>query len=114
RQRRLALTRADDEIRPAGDHPRAVRERLQRILDRIGGDERRDAHCAALHTRSAVAGSSYTRDPIAFAIAFAIAPAVGTHGGSPTPFEPFGPPFCAGVSTHSTSILGASEAVTSL
>ena len=49
-----------------------------------------------------------------FAIAFAIAPGVGTVGGSPTPFVPFGPPFSAGVSIQSTSMRGASDAVTSL
>jgi hypothetical protein len=49
-----------------------------------------------------------------FAIAFPIAPAVGTLGGSPTPFEPRGPPFSAGFSIQSTSIRGTSEAVASL
>ena len=47
-------------------------------------------------------------------IAFAIAAAVATHGGSPTPFEPFGPAFGVLVSTHAISISGASAAVTSL
>ena len=69
---------------------------------------------AASHTRSGVIGSCRTRAPMTFAIAFAIAPAVGTHGGSPTPFEPFGPAFGVSVSIHATSICGASEAVTSL
>jgi hypothetical protein len=55
-----------------------------------------------------------TRVPITFAIAFAIAPAVGTQGGSPTPFEPFGPAFGVSVSIQSISIAGASDAVTSL
>ena len=55
-----------------------------------------------------------TRPSIAWAIAFAIAPGVGTVGGSPTPFVPFGPPFCAGVSIQATSMRGVSEAVTSL
>ena len=59
-------------------------------------------------------GSWVTRLPITFAIAFAIAPAVGTQGGSPTPFEPFGPAFGVSVSIQSIAISGASEAVTSL
>ncbi len=47
-----------------------------------------------------------TRVPITFAIAFATAPAVGTHGGSPTPFEPFGPAFGVSVSIQSIVDLG--------
>ena len=46
----------------------------------------------------ASSAAARTRAPITFAIAFAIAPAVGTHGGSPTPFEPFGPAFGVSVS----------------
>ena len=42
--------------------------------------------------------------PITREIAFATAPAVGTHGGSPTPFEPFGPAFGVSISIHSMSI----------
>ena len=68
----------------------------------------------AAQTRSGVIGSCRTRAPRTRAIALAIAPGVGTVGGSPTPFVPFGPPFWAGVSTQATSIAGASEAVTSL
>ena len=68
----------------------------------------------ASHTRSGVIGSLCTRAPITLAIAFATAPAVGTHGGSPTPFEPFGPAFGVSVSIQAMSIRGASDAVTSL
>ena len=68
----------------------------------------------ASQTRSGVIGSACTRAPITFAIAFATAPAVGTHGGSPTPFEPFGPAFGVSVSIQAMSICGASDAVTSL
>jgi len=50
--------------------------------------------------------------PITLAIALAIAPAVGTWGGSPTPFEPRGP--TESYSIHWTSISGASEQVTNL
>jgi hypothetical protein len=50
--------------------------------------------------------------PITFEIAFAIAPAVGTCGGSPTPFVPRGP--TESYSIQSTSISGASEHVSNL
>jgi hypothetical protein len=51
---------------------------------------------------------------MARAIAFAIAPAVGTQGGSPIPFDPRGPAFGVSISTQAMSMRGASEAVTSL
>ena len=67
--------------------------RLQRLVDRGGGGVGRGAHrCIASHTRAGVIGSSCTRAPVTCAIAFAIAPGVGTQGGSPMPLEPFGPP----------------------
>src|SRR5204862_5544709 len=47
----------------------------------------------ARQTRSGVMGRRRTRLPVAAAIALATAAAVGTIGGSPTPFEPRGPPF---------------------
>jgi hypothetical protein len=49
-----------------------------------------------------------------FEIALATAPEVGTHGGSPIPFDPFGPAFGVGVSTQAMSIWGISAGVTSL
>ena len=52
----------------------------------------RPTPCAAAHTRSGVIGSRCTRAPVTWAMALPIAPGVGTHGGSPVPFEPFGPP----------------------
>src|SRR5439155_10387073 len=113
RQRGLALARADDEVGPAGHGARASGERGERVLDGLGGGVRL-RHCGAAQTRSGVIGSSRTRAPTALAIAFPIAPAVGTLGGSPTPFEPRGPPFSAGFSIQSTSIRGTSEAVASL
>src|SRR5262245_44811211 len=117
RQRRLALPSADDEVGPAGDRTSTALERRERLVDGSGRDEhsrQRGSSADAAHTRSGVMGSARTRAPTTPAIAFAIAPGVGTVGGSPTPFEPFGPPFSAGVSIQSTSIRGASEAVTSL
>jgi uncharacterized membrane protein YbhN (UPF0104 family) len=72
------------------------------------------ASTLAFQTRSGVIGSCRTGVPITFAIAFAIAPAVATHGGSPTPLEPFGPAFSVGVSTQAISTSGASALVTSL
>ena len=79
--------------------PRAARRRQgrERLVDRRRGHERH-AHAPASQTRSGVIGSCRTRAPMTFAIAFATAPAVGTHGGSPTPFEPFGPAFGVSVS----------------
>src|SRR5438128_2592810 len=68
----------------------------------------------ARQTRSGVMGRRRTRAPVAAAIAFPIAPAVGTIGGSPTPFAPYGPPLAAGASMKPTSIVGASAAVGSL
>ena len=96
-----------------GRAPAATRG--ERVVERRGRGEARSTLIArASQTRSGVIGSSCTRAPITFAIAFAIAPAVGTHGGSPTPFEPFGPAFGVSVSIQAMSICGASEAVTSL
>ena len=95
--------------RPGGRRRRGPR----RLVDRGGCGERRRS-LPASQTRSGVIGSLCTRAPITFAIAFATAPAVGTHGGSPTPFDPFGPAFGVLVSIQATSIRGASEAVTSL
>ena len=65
-------------------------------------------------TRSGVIGSARTRAPVALAIALPIAAAVGTQGGSPTPFDPHGPALDVGVSIQSVSMEGASNAVTSL
>src|SRR5262249_16954685 len=65
-------------------------------------------------TRSGVIGSSVTTQPAAREMAFAIAPAAGMHGASPTPFAPFGPACSVGVSTHAIRISGASAAGTSL
>src|SRR5581483_397323 len=112
--RRLALAGADDEVSAAGDGPRARGERLHRLLHGARRRERRRHACIASHTRSGVIGSRRTRAPVACAIAFAIAPGVGTLGGSPIPFDPLGPAFRAGISIQAMSILGASAAVTSL
>src|SRR5918992_2132148 len=116
RERRLPLPRADHEVGAPGDGSSACGHGVQRLLDGGCGDVRRShrAAWAAIQMRSAVIGSSRTRAPITWAIAFAIAPGVGTVGGSPTPFDPRGPPFCAGVSIQSMSIRGASAEVTSL
>ena len=96
RERRLALARADDEVGPAGDRARAARQRRQRLVHR-GSRDVRGGHSArpevAAQTRSGVIGSSRIRLPTTCAIALAIAPGVGTVGGSPTPFVPRGPPF---------------------
>ena len=51
---------------------------------------------------------------MARAMAFAMAPGVGTHGGSAMPLRPLGPPFGDGASTKSTVIGGTSAAVWSL
>ena len=120
RQRRLALAGADDEVGAAGD--RAGRPAASARARRRPWSRRRLNGPATLtpplrsasQTRSGVIGSVCTRAPITFAIAFATAPAVGTHGGSPTPFEPFGPAFGVSVSIQAMSIRGASDAVTSL
>src|SRR5205823_14308808 len=112
-ERRLALARADDEIGPTRDGARPLRELAHGLLEG-GGDDERVGHCSASQTRSGDIGSSRTRLPVATAIPFATAPGVGTHGGSPMPFEPVGPPSCAGVSTQPMSIAGASAEVTSL
>src|SRR4029077_865198 len=114
RELRLAGAGADDEVGAARDGPRAGRERRGGRVDRGCRSVCLHAHCPASHTRSGVIGSLCTRAPITLAIAFATAPAVGTHGGSPTPFDPFGPAFGVSVSIHAMSIFGASEAVTSL
>src|SRR5581483_5007041 len=113
RERPLPLPGADDEVGAAGDGPGAAGEGADGVLDRRGGDERA-AHRSAPQTRSGVIGRRSTGRPTSFAIALPIAPAVGTHGGSPMPFEPFGPAFGVGVSTQAIWIRGASEAVTSL
>src|SRR5262249_7615984 len=113
RERRLALTRSDHEVGTACDGTRAARQCRERVLDAPGGGVGL-CHGRAAQTRSGVIGSSRTRAPIALAIPFPRAPAVGTLGGSPPPFEPRGPPFSAGFSTQSTSIAGTSEAVASL
>ena len=64
--------------------------------------------CIASQTRPGVIGSWCTRAPVTLAIALAIAPGVGTQGGSPMPFEPFGPPSWVGASTNAIGIGGAS------
>ncbi len=69
---------------------------------------------AAAQTRSGVIGICRTCVPSTLEIPFAIAPAVGTCGGSPTPFDPRGPAPSTGISIQSTSISGASAQVTSL
>jgi hypothetical protein len=51
---------------------------------------------------------------VTWAIAFPIAPGVGTHGGSPVPFDPLGPPYGLGASTNEIEIGGASADVWSL
>ena len=93
---------------------RAPRASAATASSTVGAVTKAHVTAPAAHTRSGVIGSARTRAPITFAIAFAIAPAVGTHGGSPTPFEPFGPAFGVSVSIQAMSICGASEAVTSL
>src|SRR5437016_13039618 len=109
-ERRLALTRPDHEVGAACDGTRAVRQGRERVLDGLGGGVRL-RHGRAAQTRSGVIGSSRTRAPTTFAMAFPIAPAVGTLRGSPTPLEPRRPPFSAGFSTQSPSILGTPDAV---
>ena len=54
-------------------------------------------------------GRDSTRAPLASAIAFAIAAATGTTGGSPTPLAPYGPR-SEGTSTSVARIVGTSEA----
>src|SRR5262249_38102145 len=112
-ERRLALTRADDEVGPARDGTRAARHRRERVLDRLG-DGVRLRHGRAAPAAPGGIGSSRACAAVPFANSFPTAPAVGTLGGSPTPLEPRGPPFSAGFSIQSTSILGTSEAVASL
>ena len=51
---------------------------------------------------------------ICFEATVTLRSAVGTCGGSPTPFEPRGPALWVGICTQSTSISGASELVISL
>jgi len=113
-QRRLAGAGADDEVGAARDGTGAGCERSEGVIEGRRRHERLHAHCAASHTRSGVIGSRCTRAPITFAIPFATAPAVGTQGGSPTPFEPFGPAFGVSFSIQAMSMRGASDAVTSL
>ena len=97
RQRRLALAGADDEVgaarRPGA---RRARERADGLLDGRRGDVRRasssPSSCDA--RPDALGRHRQLRDvPVrsTLAMALPIAPAVGTQGGSPTPFEPFGP-----------------------
>ena len=99
---------------PAGPPSRAAASASSTVAadvnDRVISSTPRDA----AQTRSGVIGSCRTCAPTTLAIAFAIAPAVGTCGGSPTPLEPRGPAPSVGICTQSTSISGASEHVTSL
>ncbi len=96
----LALAGADHEVGAPGDGASPAAERLDRLLDARRGDvgtAHAPASSAVDQTRSGVIGRWLTCLPMTRAIAFAMAPDVGTLGGSPTPFEPFGPAF--GVST---------------
>ena len=106
RERRLARSgrrrRGRCRRRPGGRRLRARRARRRPMVAGAEGAAR--SLPPASQTRSGVIGSWCTRAPITLAIAFATAPAVGTHGGSPTPFEPFGPAFGVSVSIQAMSI----------
>src|ERR1700693_281149 len=92
-QRRLALTGPNHQVGSAGDRSGAGGKGAQRFLDarRSGEGLGHRASLATRHTRSGVIGSWFTGLPRTFEMALATAPAVGTHGGSPTPLEPLGP-----------------------
>ena len=105
-QRSLPLARADDEVGPARHRPRARGEGRKGLIERGRGDERPRHACvtsprATRHTRSGVMGNRRPAGRARLVIALATAPAVGTHGGSPTPFEPLGPAFGVSISIHS-------------
>src|SRR5438093_12934233 len=93
RQRRLSLTRADDEICAAGNRPRAVGHRYDCLVDRRRRHVRARHSVVASQTRTGVIGRARTRVPTTLATALPLAPAVGTNGGSSTPFDPFRPAF---------------------
>ena len=87
--RRLADSAVDlpREVGAAADRRGAVlAEKLERLVER--GRTRVAAHASASSTRAGVSGTAAARRPVACANAFAIAAAVGTIGGSPSPFAP--------------------------
>ena len=113
RQRPLALPGPDDEIGPAGDRSVSGSRGRQGVGQRRRGGEptahvrpRRSSSPWRSRLARASSASSLTRVPIARAMAFAIAPGVGTHGGSAMPLRPLGPPVGDGASTKSTWMAG--------
>ena len=113
-QRRLALARADDEVGAAGDGAGArtparaapPRPRTRRRATRVTAAPPRRAPASSAAGGRAFPSPARSRSRSR--------PASRTQGGSPIPFEPFGPPSSAGVSTQAMSIRGASAAVGSL
>ena len=76
------------EVGAAGEHGSARPARAARAPRRPLPASRSGAHASASSTRSRVRGSAAARRPVACANAFAIAAAVGTIGGSPSPLAP--------------------------
>ena len=89
---RAPTTRSVPPATGAGRRRRARRAPRRHVRC---GDEALDAHALlpwiAAHTRSGVIGSCRTGADRPARSRSRSRPAVGTHGGSPTPFEPFGP-----------------------
>ena len=83
----------------------AKSEQLREAIDDL--DERLRSAC---QTRSGVSGSAVRRTPIAWAMALAIAGAVGIKPLSPMPFDPCGP----GPSAFSTRMLRKSAGRSSI
>ena len=84
------------EVGAAGEDGGAVTgEQLERLVDR--GRPGVGAHASASSTRSRVSGSAADLRPVACANALAIAAAVGTIGGSPSPLAPTFGRFASGM-----------------
>ena len=112
-QRRRADAAVDlaREVGAAGEHGGAVAASGARAPRRPIAGSRVRAHASASSTRSRVSGSAAARRPVACANAFAIAAAVGTIGGSPSPFEPTFGRFASGTFGKSITISGTSAIV---
>ena len=110
------------ELRAARERATALRECRDSLLRRARPLQlqqapslfRASASRSARRISSRVIGSEVTSAPVASRIAFAIAAAVGTIGGSPRPFEPRFVRCSSGTSTRSQTISGTSAIVGSL
>ena len=121
-ERPFPLPVADDQIGAAGDEVGTgmLGEKREGLLDGTGLEVPAPRHYASTpadrrphplrgHRQPVDGRADHLSDARSRSAA-----AVATHGGSPTPFEPFGPAFGVSVSTHAISICGASADVTSL